>query len=82
MILFFQNGSSLTHWEELELNLMGINQGTGTWAEEYDWFFAGEQRCPFLEILSNNAKFFNCNQRHSFSQYNEFSNVLSRECEV
>ena len=40
-------------------------------------FFA-EQNYPFLHIFSNNTEFVNCNRRHSFTQYNEFSNVFKR----
>ena len=35
-----------------------------------------------LDVFSNNTKIVNCNRRHSFSQYNEFSNVFQRKSKV
>ena len=35
-----------------------------------------KETLSFLDVFSNNTQLVNCNWRHSFSQYNEFSNVF------
>ena len=35
------------HWEKLEHNSKGMNQGTDTWVEGFNLKTAEEQFCPF-----------------------------------